>query len=257
MFTNLRLAGPTAEPAACEMSKQRLLTRFGGAGHEFIHGWMGAVRTRGAPLSLPLPPTPPHPDSPGSRHLWRHSTQNHNNSISNSEQSLPASPLHLLLLPGLWTHRASEPAGPPEPQTGATAASSASPHAACQCKAGEVRESAALRVLREVCWEALSSGTFYTCSSQPERLHPPPTARVRLTAAAQQSAGGDVEKGEGKCSVPADRFLSRSLTPSVSQYFSSVLSTWLFISPTLSNTLTLGLTNDWWTFLKRLLESCK
>lgn len=72
MFTNLRLAGPSAEPAACEMSKQRLPTRFregwgarglgfgGGGGLVDMNLFMGEWEpsAQEGPRCLPLPRLP-------------------------------------------------------------------------------------------------------------------------------------------------------------------------------------------------------
>lgn len=150
--------GQATEPAAYEMSKQRLRPRSGVDMNLFM-----AKRTHPHKRAHCLPSA-----SPGSRHLWRHSLKNHYNSIT-----IPSS--HYLRHDCICCSAKSPtkpPAQPPRHRT-TTAAPSTSP-ISCECNQarwGKVQT----RMSFGMCGEPLSSSTFYTCSSQSEWLHPPPT----------------------------------------------------------------------------------
>lgn len=154
MFTNFHLLGRAAEPAACEMSKQRLQQRTGVDMNLFMVKRNHPHKGPASPLCLPREQT-----------FMKTFPQNRYNSIT-----IPSS--HYLRHDCICCS-ANPPTNPPAIPT---LLHHHRPHLlypANVTKQGEGECSVCMSF--GMCGEALSSSTFYTCSSQSEWLHPPPT----------------------------------------------------------------------------------
>lgn len=151
MFTNFRLLGRAVEPAAYEMSKQRLQQHTGVDMNLFMVKNSPPMQW---PLHLPSA-------SPESRHLWRHSLK-----IIIIVLSFQAATTCIMIafvaLPTLH---------PTRPTTQLPLCFHYFRYSMDVTKQGEGECSVCISP--GMCGEALSSGMFYTRSSLSECLHPP------------------------------------------------------------------------------------
>lgn len=166
MFTNSHLLGRAAEPAAYEMSKQRLQQRTGVDMNLFMAKRAHSYKGCASPVCLP-----------GEQTFMKTFPQNLYNSIT-----IPGSRYlrHDCICCSAKT--SNRPTAAPSPHLPPPANATQQGEGGCGVCASF-----------GMCGEALSSSTFYTCSSQSESLHPPPTmgeTAGSLVAVAQQSVMG-------------------------------------------------------------------
>lgn len=153
MFTNFRLLGQAAKPAAYEMSKQRLRQHTGVD--------MNLFMVKNSP-PMQWPPHLPSA-SPESRHLWRHSLKIIIIALS-FQAATTCIMIAFVAVPTLH---------PSRPTTQQPHCFHCFIYSTDVTKQGEGECSVCISL--GACGEALSSGMFYTRSSLSECLHPQTT----------------------------------------------------------------------------------